>query len=325
MKLAGRARALVLSILGADWLVGRRVEAAARAGVIPILNFHRIDDDKRSAYPGIDPAVFDAFVGWLSRHFDILTIAELDDVMPTRARPVAVLSFDDGYADFARIVVPILARHRVRANQNVIPVSVESGLPPINVMFQDFVGQAPSALLAEATLPGIARGTAGGDREALGRRVSTFIKALPIAEQRKLWDGFRSTVDRLDRFKTTPMMTIADVRSVAETHEIGAHSYEHATMTAETDAYVASDMARCRTWFSDQLGLSPRIYAFPNGAHGSKHVDIAHRAGFDRVLLVDDRLAIRNAVQKTRLTMYGENLAALRFRALGGFEIIGSS
>jgi peptidoglycan/xylan/chitin deacetylase (PgdA/CDA1 family) len=48
------------------------------------------------------------------------------------AEPPLILSFDDGYKDFIEVVVRILERHRVIANQNIVVNSVESGRPPMN-------------------------------------------------------------------------------------------------------------------------------------------------------------------------------------------------
>ena len=88
--------------------------------------------------------MFDELLSFVNRHFAVVTLSQLR--APT-AKPKLILSFDDGYRDFLLHAVPILKRHGLHVNQNVIPRCIESGLPPLNVIAADFVGKAPVELL----------------------------------------------------------------------------------------------------------------------------------------------------------------------------------
>ena len=289
------------------------------AGALTILNLHRVDDDRTSAYPAMDPALFDELVGWLKRHFRIMTFAELGEFAPG-AKPPLILSFDDGYKDFIEKAAPVLGKHGVKANQNIIPGCVERRRPPMNVIVQDFIGSAPAALLKEISFPGLSNAIDPDDRPASGMRASAALKSRPIVEQRALFADLEAQFARFDTFRTTPMMTVDDIREIAEEHEVGVHSFEHASMSAESDHYLADDAARCRAWFSQMLAGRPRVYAFPNGAARQGQAEIVRQAGFEHVLLVGEMFSQSERWLHPRFTMYAANAAEARFRAMGGLK-----
>ncbi|MGQ0559090.1 MAG: hypothetical protein ACT4OE_05820 [Sphingosinicella sp.] len=46
-----------------------------------------------------------------------------------------------------------VAKNKVRVNHNVMTACIESGLPPLNVLAQDFVGKAPAELVDRLEIP----------------------------------------------------------------------------------------------------------------------------------------------------------------------------
>src|SRR6185295_18336984 len=137
-------------------------------------------------------------------------------------RSKLVLSFDDGYRDFLTTAVPLLKRHGLRVNQNIIPGCVETGQPPLNVMVQDFVGQAPKELVKKLHVEGF---SASFDNR-YGQRLSHFLKMRPKTEQDVIARELLPQLFDWKEFRPTPMLTLGEVRSLDE-HEIGAHSYSH--------------------------------------------------------------------------------------------------
>lgn len=309
-----------ISLFGHDPLLAFKLRRLASSGVVTVLNLHRVDARPESAYDAILPALFDDLVGWLKQHFSIVTFAELDQA--TRGKPPLVLSFDDGYKDFIETVVPILERHRVRANQNIVPGCVERGVPPMNVVLQDFVVQAPAALLREISLFGLSRVAVPDRRAESARRASAALKSWPIAEQNMIFRELEKQFARFDGFRPAPMMSVDDIRQLMRTHEIGTHSFEHATMGVETDEYLAADAIRCSNWHVCKLGAMPQVYAFPNGSAGPGHADIVRSVGYAHVLLVGEGYSARGAHVHPRFTMWGVTTPELRFRAVGAMAAV---
>lgn len=319
----GRGRPLLrhaaFAALGSPTVQAAQLGRVRRARALTILNLHRVDDAQGSAYEALKPALFDAMIGWLKARFRIVTFAELE-TLAAGAKPPLILSFDDGYKDFIEVAAPILRKHGVRANQNVIPGCVESGRPPMNVILQDFIGTAPAALLREVTMPGLDGGLDPDDRVRSGIRASALLKMRPIADQKAIFAVLERHFERFDGFRTTPLMTATDVEEIAAEHEIGAHSWEHATMSAETDAYLADDAARCRDWCRRITGAEPRIYTFPNGAVREGQAQAVRTLGYSSVLLVGEDFSRPDAWLHRRFTIHASTPAEARFRATGGLR-----
>jgi peptidoglycan/xylan/chitin deacetylase (PgdA/CDA1 family) len=108
--------------------VTRRIEVAGRErrDHVPVLAYHRIADDGPPALARyrVGTRAFDAQVNWLRRHGYHTIVADelawfLQERHPFIGRPV-VITFDDGYQDFADAAWPVLRRHDMRADVFVV-------------------------------------------------------------------------------------------------------------------------------------------------------------------------------------------------------------
>lgn len=313
------ARPLAIGLLANPLALHARLRMISAARSLTILCLHRIAEPSSSSYGALSPELFDQLLGWLKPRFNIITFAELGQ-QEDEHRPPLTLSFDDGYADFCEIAMPILGRHGLKANQNVIPGCIESGLPPINVMVQDFLMSAPEKLLSETRFGGQVAGFSQPERARLAMSMSANLKAKPMALQRQILAELTPLFHRFDGFRTTPMMTRAQVAETAGIHEIGAHSWEHASMSVESTDYVVEDARRCREYLADLGTTHPFVYAFPNGMLRKEQADEVRAAGFDHVLCVGENFSRPENWLHNRFTFYGDTIAETRFRALGGLR-----
>jgi peptidoglycan/xylan/chitin deacetylase (PgdA/CDA1 family) len=314
---------LVFSVLSSRPVLTKRIRGIAAAELLTIINLHRVAEPDGSAYEPLHPRVFEELLRFLSAHFRITTFAELGHIEDRK--PPLILSFDDGYKDFIEVAVPILEKHRIRVNHNVIPECMETGTPPLNVLTQDFIGKAPDKLLREFDIPGFPARLGHLDRVSFGHLASSFIKNQTMEAQRQLAGPLLQQFHRFDHFQPTRMMSAADVREIAGAHEIGAHSFSHANMGNESDAFFAEDLRACRRYFADTLGMDCDVYAFPNGSARRGQPELAQSAGFRSVLLVGDAFSSpRNSIHQ-RLAVYGTSSGEVLFRTLGGFRPYGAA
>jgi len=309
LMLRETAKTVGFAAMGNGPWLRRKLQAVRKADVATILNLHRVANDDGSAYRPLDPTLFDELLVFAKREFAVVTIAELRE---KSRKPKLVLSFDDGYRDFVATAVPILRKHGLSANQNIIPKCVESGLPPLNVMAQDFVGRAPRELVRALRIAGFSSPVDA----RYGQRLSHFLKMRPHAEQDRIAQDLLPQFRRWEGFKPTAMMTRDEVKSL-DGHEIGAHSYAHASMEFESDAYLDADVEKCANYFRDKLGQPMTIYAFPNGScrPGQAERVLAH--GADHVLLVGERFDTGERIHD-RITFDGRSSSEVRYKALGG-------
>lgn len=315
-QLARSAYIALARVLRFDERLLRRI-AQDRAAIV--LSLHRVSPDRNDFYPPIHPRAFDELVSFLVSRFEVTTFSGAART-GEGGRPVAVLSFDDGYHDFVEHAMPILARYGVRANQNVIGSTVLSARAPWTQRLMDFLSFAPGPLLREFRLPGFDRpapGPRAHERESYGVAIAHHLIALTRAERAPLLTYLDREMSRIDA-PATRMMDLRDVREAAtQGHEIGAHSFDHDPMQLESLDTFREDLDRCETVFREQLALPLEVYAFPFGGHRTEQVDLLLQQGIRAVLVVGDGYASRDGPVYRRFNVGARNPYLLRLEALG--------
>ena len=265
----------------------------------------------------MQPEVFEEFVRYLTGHFHVCLFRDLDEIKADK--PVAILSFDDGYYDFLEYAMPILQKYRLSANMNIIPECAESGLPIWNVRLYDFLRTAGIDTIRKIELPEFDVTLNESSLRAklrYGLAVSRFLKNRPRNEREAIWPNIQRLIDGAS-IQSTRMLSTNEISQLAETVEIGVHSYSHDSMGFESDEFFAEDFAKCRAYFADRLNLPLSIYAFPNGSYRGSQVDLLRSGGIEHILLVDEKFADPKSDVLTRRTMYGDSSKEVCLNALG--------
>jgi peptidoglycan/xylan/chitin deacetylase (PgdA/CDA1 family) len=316
-----KLRKIAFLLLGSNVRALFRLKRISSRKYLTILNLHRVCIDDGSAYKPLDPKIFEDLLCYLLKNYSLITFEDLDKNKPNKInkKPLLIITFDDGYKDFIEVAVPLLLKYQVKVNQNIIPDCVDSGYPPLNVLVQDFIGKSSEAQLSELDIPSFNIGTDISNRFLLGLRVSKFIKNKPMSEQIVLKKHILSQSDLFSDIKMTPMMNLDDIKQLIDLHEFGAHSYTHANMEFETDAYIKNDLKKCKNWFGNRLNRSVNIYAFPNGSYKDHHINFAIEAGYKHILLVDDKFSSNDAHAHRRFGFHADSVSEMKFRVSGGF------
>lgn len=293
-----------------------------RSGGLVLLNFHRISPEENPFWSPIHPRHFDELLGFLSKRFEVVSFRDLarqgeSPVRPT-SRPRLIMSFDDGYHDFVEYALPLLEKHGLPVNQNLIGDCVFSGEPPWDVAMYDFLRSAPTSLINEAIPAGFDRRLESEDDQSklrFGLAFTRHLKLRPRADRKPMWDHVEAFMRKLD-FARTRMLRLDELKSLPQFCEIGCHSFSHESMGYESDEYFEHDFAMCRSLFIEKLNLPLAIYAFPNGSYRSSQIEFLKNSGVAHILLVEEKVSHLGPVY-TRLTMSAESASEARLRACG--------
>ena len=101
------------------WLIRRlrnRAALAAGRAPVPVLFYHRVADDCTNSWT-LSNRDFECQVSWLAKHFDLISLAEVQKRVSGHAAPserlAASITFDDGHADNCHRAIPFLVKHRI--------------------------------------------------------------------------------------------------------------------------------------------------------------------------------------------------------------------
>ncbi len=278
-----------------------------RRGVLTILTYHRVDEP--GARPDLMPSLisatpdgFAAQIAMVARNFDPVglpdVVAALDQ--PTRLPSRAVLiTFDDGYRDFATHAWPVLRSAGVPATLFVATAAADDPtLPFWWDRLWSAVRRAPGpdpVVTPIGALP-------VGPRHAR-RTVATIRGWLKSLDH----DDAMSQVDRIvgelgsrdatggGSDSSTPardggpaMLGWDELRRLAsEGATLAPHTRHHPLLDRIDVDRAVEEIAGAHADLEREIGANatiPRVLAYPSGAHGGAAVEAAQRAGMESAM-----------------------------------------
>jgi peptidoglycan/xylan/chitin deacetylase (PgdA/CDA1 family) len=273
---------------------GRRAQEAHGL----VLMYHRVATPTADPWQlAVAPETFDEQLRALRESFDLVPLRELRERLRSGrdSRPVAAVTFDDGYLDNLTVAKPLLERHAVPATVFVIT---------------GFVGRREGfwwdrlahAVLGDAPLP--SRLEIPGDPDAFrfagellanpgaaGRRArrhmhdrlwawlcdqpdAAKLRALEFLER---WSGRAPAQDPGGR-----PMNAYELRELVSGGlvDVGAHTVTHPRLSRLPREAQAAEIEQSRRDCRAILDRDPSVFSYPNGDYAPESVELVRQAGF---------------------------------------------
>ena len=231
-----------------------------------VLMYHGVlpDDDSQAEgdWLQVRASEFRAQMTYLSRHYEVCSFSRALVNQPSR-RPLAIVTFDDGYANNCTTALPILAQLGLPATIFVATGMVDTPqlfwwdrlrlalidrVAPTGEEFERIKSLHPSAI--EASVDAI-----------LGEAGCTHA-SIPVESYRVL--------------NRSEIVTLLGSGLI----EIGSHTHRHEILLRLNDEEAKETMETSAYWLR-QWGCAARWFAAPNGDYREAQIPIMQRAGFD--------------------------------------------
>lgn len=292
------AAAATLQRTGVAAWVGSR---PARAALPLVIGYHRVVDDFRAQARGYMPsmlistATLERQLDWIGRRYEFADPDGMDRWLAGErpaGKPVAVITFDDGYRDVYEQAFPLLKR---------------KGIPAIVFMVTDLVGCADLQIHDELFLS-LAQALASwpepqAQLQALLRQAgvtSAAIEGAPAAVDQPLpltrlllghlcQEELQSVIRLLRAQGMAPEARAADLMAmdwvmVARMRDagikIGSHTRSHALLTNESTRKIAEELRTSRQALERHLGEEVKHFAYPDGRFDRAVVAAVAAAGY---------------------------------------------
>jgi glycosyltransferase involved in cell wall biosynthesis/peptidoglycan/xylan/chitin deacetylase (PgdA/CDA1 family) len=260
--------------------------ARRRPGTWTVLTYHRVgtmtDDAVHTGPDFVSPERFRAQVRWLRQRYDVLPVGEAFVRLqgaPPPARPIASITFDDGYRDNVDAALPILLQEGCRATLYATVEAVREGLPPwTHRLACDLAALArrppapeggPLHPLIEACL----RAGSGGDTAEAIRRAVNRAKDRPDAERARIVEAADRLSGGVGR-RAAPMIGAEGLRAWRDAGmEIGSHTLCHRVLARLPRDERRRDLAQSRADLEALAGAPVVHLAYPNGGAGDWDAD----------------------------------------------------
>lgn len=292
-----------------------------------ILMYHRVADIPVDPWGlAVHPANFEQQIVRLKRFRRVVHLSELLDLERSRApsgRPLAAVTFDDGYHDVYSNARPILQRldcpMTLFVTTGIIGTAREFWWDALARVFLE-VEKLPNSLTLNVggkechwAVPPFSDPEA---RNRIFRQMWEALRVLPHDVQSQLvakigaWSSCDLTAREMHR-----AMTAQEARNISDDLiTIGAHTLTHPSLPAHSADIQFREIAESRRACEELAGTAVRTFAYPFGDHSDVTVRAVREAGFDLACTVDARSVGRNTAPLALPRIYVGNWEADEFQ-----------
>ncbi|MDR3711706.1 MAG: polysaccharide deacetylase family protein [Puia sp.] len=234
---------------------------------------------------------FESHLAFYRKHFNVLSLDDYFEGRFSDDRFNICISFDDGYANNHKYVLPLLERYEIPAAFFITGVSQEGH----DILWNDFLGifskYGPSILLYDRQFY----------RKGRFNRYLSVVDGRALVE--RLRDGgfgvkdemiktlssllpFRDEGTEEDYWRQMTRQQIADL-SASRWVTIGAHGYYHNDLARISPGEAKLELKRSKQYLEELTGKEIRSLAFPYGTYKRDTVAAAKEMNFSRLFALD--------------------------------------
>lgn len=253
------------------------------------LMYHEVlpDAEPFDAWHVVRESDFYAQMRYLQEHFEIVSLDEAYTRIRTgaeRRRPMALVTFDDGYRGNRNVVWPIARHLGIPVTIFVAPFAVQNQTPYwYDRVIAALIGDEPF----EIDLRGhaldvykVPRGLKGEGRWVQVQRILSRMQILDPEERERV----TAEVVAQARAGVAPLrsLTIEDVRDMASSSQIGfgAHSLGHDALTQIPPEKARQSILQSKLVLEEWTGHPIRHFAYPYGFFDPTVVRLVRECGF---------------------------------------------
>jgi peptidoglycan/xylan/chitin deacetylase (PgdA/CDA1 family) len=263
--------------------------------------YHRVvenfDRSRRRAIPSmlISTAMLERHIDSIARKFSFLSLDEIGAHLASNEpfrRPVAALTFDDGYSDVYHHAYPLLRRKGIPAAVFVVTSLVGTGRPQIFDRFYLllrllYIHGAPlaqtvaTALRAKGIESTAVERLNGSNNEPFAV-MTAVLNALPQQQIEVVLTALEDDVFvRRDQLEEIAPLTWEMIETMHRGGMIiGSHTMSHRLLTSETIETARAELRGSKLELEKRLGSTVNHFAYPDGRFNPAVVLAVHAAKY---------------------------------------------
>ncbi len=256
-----------------------------------LLNYHRIvqspDSEGFFVQPGmyVSPFTFRLHLSFLKRHFQVLPLQDLVARIETKSSisGCCAITFDDGWVDNYFLAYPMLQQFEMPATIFLATgfIGTDRLFWPDEVAYHlkhmEFSQLANFSAILKILPSHILRSSLS-DKQL--DQVITTLKAYSPEERREFLIRLRSRCGI--SFNRRMMMNWNEIKEMVSSGlvRVGSHSHEHVFLDQVSLEEANKEVALSRREIEQRLGVSPTMFAYPNGNLAGGIGPVLKRNGF---------------------------------------------
>ena len=291
---------------------------------ITILSLHRISPERDLFFDPIDPIVFKQLLGYIKKHYEVISFNELPFRQNKSKKPLLILSFDDGYYDFYEYALPILRGYDLVSNHNIVNTCASFNTviwtQRFNYLFS-FAKNKNTDLVIE--IEGDTYKISDFQNNWLIFNLEMFKRFLKLPEIVRI-----EKIDNLENKYSVKasyrMMNWDEIYDCSNNNvEIGSHTYSHNVLsTIEDKSVLLKEIHGSKKEIEEKIKKDVNVLALPNGQSSALVDTLVQESGFNYLLYVDDKTnLVKDSMNNSKFQVYNrinllnENYAEMILRS----------
>lgn len=258
-----------------------------------MLSLHRISDERNYFWNPIRPKTFDRLLSYVKKNYRVIGFHELEEAFKTEPKkPLLILSFDDGYHDFHEYALPLLVKHELPSNHNIVNACADENAiiwtEQLNILFDHCrLNDIKLKLEFNGRKSTVAQHTGSW----MPFYIDTFktLLSMPWHERMAWLDRFQEQIGIETKVR---MMNWDHIRECsANGVEIGCHTYNHDSLGTICDADILKkEVIQAKSETETAIGKKVTVFALPNGQTGELADSVISNSDHKFVLYANDEL-----------------------------------
>ena len=276
-------------------------EHTGKSRIPLILGYHRVVEEfGRHAGTSIAPMLIgvdtlERQLDWLGRRFNFVSLDEAAGQASRgghAGKPLATVTFDDGYSDVHEYAFPLLKRKGIPSAVFVITDFVGTPRLQLHDELYLLLSQVFSAweepkrklgaLLRDLDVDEKVLAVEPTGRDEAFSITRVLLNALTQRQLQQVVETLRVTVDpaqdKTGEFRALDWEQIAEMQRAGVT--IGSHTCSHALLPNEPHTKALHETKDSRATLEERLGTKVEHFAYPDGRFNRGSVDVVAEAGY---------------------------------------------
>ncbi len=299
-----------------------------------ILLFHRVTPVRDKMWDPMDPELFENILRYVQKKFHVISLNELLFYPPEKSsKPLAAITFDDGYRDFLDYSLPLLKKYNLPASLFVVTDCIEKNMPPwtyiVDYLFEHSKRLQLKKEFAFPELPSEFENKTwenDNDRINYGKRLKQHIKWVPSPTRNEIITSIVNNFDDVE-IPHGIMLSWEELKYLKETGvEIGSHSITHSTLGSIIDEKeLKTELETSSKILNEKIGSISPVFSYPCGSYNDRVKDLTRNSGYRAALAVNGRLynpSDSDIFEVPRIELYNQSWIKTRMRINGTISFI---